>query len=97
MPAKTTQRRGVTITVRVSQRQKALIDQAARSLGLTCSAFVLESACREAQAVLLDQLYFVLPKMRFKRLTAMLDKPPARNRRLARLLKTRAPWDRSSS
>jgi uncharacterized protein (DUF1778 family) len=55
---------------------------------------MLESACREAEAVLLDRRYFALPEEDFNRFTAMLDKPPASNPRLARLLKTKAPWDK---
>jgi uncharacterized protein (DUF1778 family) len=44
--------------------------------------------------VLLDRRYFALPEGEFERFQAMLDKPPATNPRLARLLKTRAPWDK---
>jgi uncharacterized protein (DUF1778 family) len=86
--------RGETINLRVSRRQKALIDRAAQALGRNRSDFMLESACREAEAVLLDRRYFVLPAETFKRFTAMLDKPPASNPRLARLLKSKAPWER---
>ena len=45
-------------------------------------------------SVLLDRRYFNLPKDQFRRFTAMLDKPPANNPRLARLLKSEAPWDK---
>jgi uncharacterized protein (DUF1778 family) len=53
---------------------------------------MLETACREAEAVLLDQRYFVVPEAAFKQFTAMLDRPPKDNPRLRRLLHTRAPW-----
>jgi len=86
--------RGENINLRASRDQKALIDRAADALGRTRSDFMLESACREAEAVLLDRRYFALPGEEFKRFTAMLDKPPASNPRLARLLKTKAPWDK---
>ncbi len=86
--------RGENINLRVSRGQKSLIDRAAQALGRNRSDFMLETACREAESVLLDRRYFALPDEEFKRFTAMLDKPPARNPRLARLLKTRAPWDR---
>jgi uncharacterized protein (DUF1778 family) len=85
---------GETINLRVSRSQKALIDRAAQALGRNRSDFMLESACREAEAVLLDRRYFALPQEDFNRFTAMLDKPPASNPRLARLLKTKAPWDK---
>jgi uncharacterized protein (DUF1778 family) len=54
---------------------------------------MLETACREAEAVLLDRRYFALSNEEFKRFTSMLDKPPANNARLRRLLNTKAPWE----
>ena len=83
---KTRRTRDETINLRASQRQKALIDSAAEALGRNRSDFMLETVCREAEAVLLDRRYF-------KRFTSMLDKPPASNARLRRLLKTKAPWE----
>ena len=95
MPAtgtKTGKKRDENINLRASQSQKNLIDRAADSLGRNRSDFMLETACREAEAVLLDRRYFALPSGEFKRFTAMLDKPPASDGRLRRLLKTKAPW-----
>ncbi len=86
--------RGENINLRVSRGQKALIDRAAHALGRNRSDFMLEIACREAESVLLDRRYFALPDEEFRRFTAMLDKPPASNPRLARLLKSKAPWDK---
>jgi uncharacterized protein (DUF1778 family) len=91
---KPSKNRGENINLRVSRGQKSLIDRAAEALGRNRSDFMLETACREAESVLLDQRYFALPEEEFERFTAMLDKPPARNPRLARLLKTKAPWDK---
>jgi len=91
---KTAKTRGENINLRVSRGQKSLIDRAAQALGRNRSDFMLETACREAESVLLDRRYFTLPDDEFKRFTAMLDKPPASNPRLARLLRTRAPWDK---
>jgi len=44
--------------------------------------------------VLLDRRYFALPDEEFKRFAAVLDKPPASNPRLTRLIMTRAPWNK---
>jgi uncharacterized protein (DUF1778 family) len=96
MPAagtKTRKTRDETINLRASQRQKALIDRAADALGRNRSDFMLETVCREAEAVLLDRRYFTLSGEEFKRFSAMLDKSPASNARLRRLLKTKAPWE----
>jgi len=91
---KSSRRRGENINLRVSRGQKSLIDRAAQALGRSRSDFMLETACREAETILLDRRYFALPEEEFKRFIAMLDKPPASNPRLARLLKTKAPWDK---
>lgn len=87
-------RRGETINLRATQKQKTLIDRAAEALGRSRSDFMLETACREAEAVLLDRRYFVLSEHAFRKFTAMLDKPPISNPRLRQLLRTQAPWDR---
>jgi len=86
--------RGENINLRVSRGQKSLIDRAATALGRNRSEFMLETACREAEGVLLDRRYFALSNAEFRRFTTMLDKPPASNPRLARLLKTKAAWDK---
>jgi uncharacterized protein (DUF1778 family) len=87
-------RRGETINLRASQRQKLLIDRAAEALGRSRSDFMLETACREAESVLLDRRYFFLSENEFRKFAAMLDNPPRDNPKLRRLLRTRAPWDR---
>jgi uncharacterized protein (DUF1778 family) len=86
--------RAETINLRATQRQKALIDRAADALGRSRSDFMLETSCREAEAVLLDRRYFALSGDAFRRFTTMLDKPPASNPKLRRLLQAKAPWDR---
>ena len=53
------QPRDVTINLRANQRQRALIDRAAETLGKNRSDFMLEAACREANAVLLDRRFFL--------------------------------------
>ena len=83
-----------TINLRASRKQKVLIDRAAETLGRSRSDFMLETACREAETVLLDRRYFSLSADAFKRFTAMLDKPPSSNPKLQRLLQTKAPWAR---
>jgi uncharacterized protein (DUF1778 family) len=87
-------KRGETINLRASQKQKLLIDRAAEALGRSRSDFMLDTACREAESILLDGRYFSLPEADFKKFVAMLDRPPKDNPRLRRLLQTKAPWDR---
>jgi|SRR5271165_2661754 len=85
--------RGVTINLRADERKRSLIDRAAQRLGKNRSEFMLEAACREATAVLLDQRLFLLDEKNYKRFTASLDRPPTENRRLRRLLASKAPWE----
>jgi uncharacterized protein (DUF1778 family) len=86
--------RSETINLRASQKQKGLIDRAAEATGRSRSDFMLETACREAESVLLDQRYFALSQEEFKRFTSMLDRPAKNNPKLRRLLQTKAPWER---
>ena len=54
---------------------------------------MLEVACREAGAVLLDRRLFLLDEKAYKRFTAALNKPLVANPRLRRLLASSAPWE----
>ena len=85
----------VTINLRADLVKRALIDRAAERLGKNRSELMLEAACREATAVLLDQRLFLLDEETYKRFTAALDldTPPAGNSRLRRLLRTKAAWE----
>lgn len=83
-----------TINIRVEPRQRDVIDRAAKALGKDRSAFMLETACREAERVLLDQRFFALDEKAFARFAAALDAAPADNPRLRALLRTPAPWEK---
>ena len=87
----------ISINLRTDATSRDLIDRAAEALGKNRSEFMLEAARREATAVLLDRRLFLLDDQAFRRFTAALDTPPTENprlRRLRRLLRTRAPWER---
>ena len=85
--------RDVTINLRANRKQRAVIDRAAEKLRKNRFDFMLEAACREAEAVLLDQRYFQLEEKDFNKFVAALDKSPAENPRLRKLLSTKAPWE----
>jgi uncharacterized protein (DUF1778 family) len=91
---KARQPRDVTINLRANQRQRALIDQAAETLGKNRSDFMLEAACRAADSVLFDRRLFVLDDKAAKRFAAVLDKAPTDNPKLRRLLTSKPPWER---
>lgn len=92
--SQSSQLRAENINLRVTKSQKALIDRAAEAQGRNRSDFMLEAACREAESVLLDRRYFQLSDEDFRRFTALLDATPKNNARLARLLRTKAPWEK---
>ena len=89
-----TSRQGEVINLRTSRRQKALIDRAAEALGTSRSDFMLQTACREAEIVLLDRCYFELSDDNYRHFTEMLDHPPKTNLKLKELLLRKAPWDK---
>lgn len=81
------------INLRVSKRQRDLIDQAAHVLGRSRSDFILESACREAEDVLLDQTFFRVDEAGWDWFQALLDDPPPPSEQLRALLNRSAPWE----
>jgi uncharacterized protein (DUF1778 family) len=87
------QTRDININIRAKRAQRDLIDQAAELLGKTRSDFMLETACREAVDVLLDQRVFTLDAAAFEKFQALLDAPPADNPKLRALMATKAPWE----
>ncbi len=56
-----------------------MIDCAAEAFGRTRSDFMLDTACREAQSVLLDRRCLTLSEEPFKRFTSLLDRSPKDN------------------
>ena len=69
-----------------------MIDHAAETLGKSRSDFMLELACREAEAVLLDRRFFQLDEDAYQRFLEILDAPPAPSEGLKRLLDAKTPW-----
>lgn len=81
------------INIRLSAPQKGLITRAARLLGRSSSAFILENVLPAAQKCLMEQTRFTLTEEQWDAFTAALDAPPAPNQALERLLATPAPWE----
>ena len=87
------QTRDVTINIRAKQSQRDLIDLAAQAQGKSRSDFMLETTCREAEAVLLDRRFFAVDEQTFNQFLEQLDAPVQGNELLRALLQTKAPWD----
>jgi uncharacterized protein (DUF1778 family) len=88
-PQDEAQRRSL-INLRVTPRDKDLIDRAAASVGKNRSEFMMDASREAAEDALLDRQAFRLDAVQF----AALDAPPAPNDRLRRLIASPAPWDK---
>jgi len=87
-------RRGVTINIRATAQLRDLIDRAARVLGKNRTEFILDSAKRCAEDVLLDQRMFILDDEKFAEFVNILEQPPKSINTLKKLLATKAPWEK---
>jgi uncharacterized protein (DUF1778 family) len=85
--------RDVTINIRAKKNQRDLIDRAAELQGKSRSEFMLESAQKTAQDVLLDQRFFGFDEAKFQQFAELLDQPPTHHEQIHKLLTTKAPWD----
>ena len=81
------------VNLRVSARDRDLIDRAAAALGKNRSEFMLDATRQAAEDALLDRVLFRLGSDRHAAFVALLDAPPSANKALAKLLATPAPWE----
>jgi len=91
-PAK--RRRNDTINMRVPERTRELIDNAAAVSGKSRTEFVLESARQHAIDVLLDQRLFVLEPDQYDAFVKALDNPPPPDAKQVALMKRKPLWER---
>lgn len=87
------ERTPITISIRAAERQRDLIERAADQVGQSREGFVLEAACREAEDILLDKVFFLLDTPAYHQFLAVLDQPPPPNEHLRRLMALKAPWE----
>jgi len=88
-----TRPRDQAINIRATQSQRDLIDRAASVMGKSRSDFMLETACRAAEDILLDRTYFVLDPESFDQLAELLENPPEPPEGLRAFLAHKAPWE----
>jgi len=85
--------RTAPINLRALDSQRNLIDKAAALSGKTRSDFMLETACREAENILLEQNLFMLNENDFDAFMKSLDAPVKDNPALQKLLSQQSPWE----
>ncbi len=74
------------LNLRTTRQQRKLIEVAAGLCGEDMTDFVITSAYNRAEQVLADRRHFELSADRWKKFVAALDRRPASNTRLRRLL-----------
>jgi uncharacterized protein (DUF1778 family) len=77
--------------LRAPVQARELIDCAAAAEGKTRTEFMLDSACRRAQEVLLEKRLFAVEPEKYEALLRLLDAPPPPNGALKRLLLGKSP------
>lgn len=87
------QRHDTSVTMRMPQQTKELIETAASAVSKSFSAFVVESARQQAVDILLDQRMFNLGAEAAEALAQALDDPPAPTVKLRELMTSKSPWE----
>lgn len=91
---KTTARKDDVIQIRASAETKAILNRAAALRGQKLSEFMLDSARRQAEEMLLDQRAFFLEPKAHEKFLAMLDAPVKPNKKLRALFQRKPVWER---
>jgi uncharacterized protein (DUF1778 family) len=86
-------RKDDVIQIRASAETKAILSRAAALRGQKLSEFMLDSARRQAEDVLLDQRVFTLDVQAYDAFLALLNAPAKPNARLVELMSRKAPWE----
>lgn len=86
-------RHDTSVTMRMPQQTKELIENAASTVNKSFSAFVVESARSHAVDIMLDQTLFNLSADAAKAFAKVLDNPPAPTEKLRQLMASKTPWE----
>ena len=68
--------KGQCLSIRVSEAEKTVLEQAAAATHVGLNQFTLQAALRPAEDVLANQTRFVLAADKWDDFTALLDRPP---------------------
>jgi uncharacterized protein (DUF1778 family) len=83
---------GGSISLRIENQTRRLIDEAAAVLGKTRTEFMIDSARTRAIDVLLDQRLFALDDDQYDAFVKALDNPPSPGPKLRALLDRAPAW-----
>jgi len=90
---KTRPKADATITMRIPEQTRELIDRAAAALGKSRTEFVLESARQHAVDVMLDQRVFHLDEQASAAFMDALAAPIKSDEALKALFARKSPWE----
>ena len=85
--------KNITIKLQAEDNQQVLLKAAASVLDVTVNDFILESACREATEVILNQNNFSVSPDIFQKFVTALDAPIPNVSNLKALLNKPSPWE----
>lgn len=80
------------LSLRISEKDRKLIDKAAEALSKSRTEFMLDSARAAAADALLDRKLFVLGPVEFRKFERALEKAPAATDVLTKLRSRPSPW-----
>lgn len=81
------------LSIRASEPEKSILQQAARTRHLNTSQFILQVSLDAAKSILVDQTTFTLPPDQWNAFCERLDAPPRAKPELQRLLSRPEPFD----
>lgn len=90
----TTAIRSSRLGLRATPQQEAVLRRAAEVSHKSMTDFILDTACRAAEQVLLDQRLFLVDDRQAQALLDLLDRPEQDNAGLRELFSRRAPWSK---
>lgn len=80
--------------MRLTRRQRAIVDAAAASQGRTITEYSVNTLVDHSIDVLADQRHFFLNEEQWEAFNAQLEEPPKDLPNLAKLLAKKAPWEK---
>jgi len=81
-----------SLNLRIKEADRSLIDRAAKALGQTRTAFVLEAARRAAEDALVERTMLLAGAPAYAKFLERLDAIPRPNARLRKSMRTSPPW-----
>ena len=85
--------RSARLGLRATPQQETVLRRAAEVSNKSMTEFILDSAYRAAEQILLDQRLFLVTSSQSQTLLSLLDRPERDNPGLKDLFSRRAPWN----